>query len=106
MRVPASYCGVYGFKVHIALAALPTCSRTRPKTNNCCPPPTYTQPTYGVLSRHGLVAYASSLDCPGLFARSLEDLTLMLGMRASRFCYAVRILEAHYRRLLVVLVDR
>lgn len=44
---PASFCGVYGFK-----------------------------PTFGAISRHGVLALSRPLDTVGVFARSVEDLAL------------------------------
>ncbi len=40
------------------------------------------KPTYGLCSRYGLVAFASSLDHPGPFARTAEDCALLLNVMA------------------------
>ena len=53
IRQPAALCGISGLK-----------------------------PTYGTVSRYGMIAFASSLDQAGPMARSAEDLALMMNVMA------------------------
>jgi aspartyl-tRNA(Asn)/glutamyl-tRNA(Gln) amidotransferase subunit A len=55
IRLPAAFCGVVGLK-----------------------------PTYGLVSRSGIVAMASSLDSPGPLARTVDDAALVLDVMAGR----------------------
>lgn len=55
VRKPAAYCGVVGVK-----------------------------PTYGRISRYGVIPYASSLDHVGYFTRNIEDAALALEVLAGR----------------------
>ena len=55
IRQPASFCGVTALK-----------------------------PSYGRVSRHGLIAYGSSFDQAGPFARTVEDVAMVMGVIAGQ----------------------
>lgn len=55
IRLPAAFCGVVGIK-----------------------------PTYGLVSRSGVIAMGSSLDCIGPLARNVEDASLVLDIIAGK----------------------
>ena len=57
VRQPAAFCGVFGFK-----------------------------PTYGTVSRNGLVAYASSFDQIGAIARNASDCAALAAIISGRDC--------------------
>ncbi|WP_242132664.1 amidase family protein [Aestuariivivens marinum] len=42
------------------------------------------KPTYGRISRYGLMAYASSTDCVGPIAKSLEDIRIVLNVMSGK----------------------
>ncbi|MFO0704051.1 MAG: amidase family protein [Patescibacteria group bacterium] len=58
IRLPASWCGVVGLK-----------------------------PTYGRVSRYGVIAMGSSLDCPGPLTKSVEDAAYLLQLIAGHDPY-------------------
>jgi len=58
VRQPAAFCGIVGMK-----------------------------PTYSRISRHGLISYASSFDCIGIFSNNIDDNALVLEVMAGKDDY-------------------
>lgn len=83
-RVPGGSSSGSGVEVAIGACEIAvgtdTCGSIRLPSNytNICG----IKPTYGALSRYGVIAFASSLDCPGLFARSAAKLKAAFGQMA------------------------
>ena len=67
IRQPASFNGVYGFK-----------------------------PTYGCISRYGVVAMASSLDCIGFFTKTPEDMDLLMEIASGQDAKDLTTLPDYY----------
>ena len=67
IRQPASFNGVYGFK-----------------------------PTYGCISRYGVVAMASSTDCVGFFAKTPEDMNLLMEIASGKDSKDLTTLNDYY----------
>ena len=67
IRQPASFNGVYGLK-----------------------------PTYGCISRYGVVAMASSTDCIGFFTKTPEDMDLLMSVANGRDSKDLTTLEDYY----------
>ena len=69
IRQPASFNGVYGFK-----------------------------PTYGTISRYGVVAMASSTDCIGFFTKNTEDMDLLMDICAGQDANDMTTLPDYYSK--------
>lgn len=67
IRQPASFNGIYGLK-----------------------------PTYGTISRYGVVAMASSLDCVGFFANDPNDIDLLMQITSGQDPYDMTTLPDYY----------
>ncbi|MBR3169229.1 Asp-tRNA(Asn)/Glu-tRNA(Gln) amidotransferase subunit GatA [Candidatus Saccharibacteria bacterium] len=69
IRQPASFNGVYGFK-----------------------------PTYGCISRYGVVAMASSTDCVGFFTKTPGDMDLLMSVAAGKDPKDMTTLDDYYNK--------
>ena len=69
IRQPASFNGVYGLK-----------------------------PTYGCVSRYGVVAMASSTDCIGFFTKTPEDMDLLMSVASGRDPKDLTTLDDYYNK--------
>ncbi|KAG0055663.1 Trimeric GatFAB AmidoTransferase(AdT) complex subunit [Gryganskiella cystojenkinii] len=76
VRLPASYCGVVGFK-----------------------------PSYGRISRWGLVAYASSLDTVGILAKSVDNTKLIYDTMAKEDAKDATCLTTRQREAITMAID-
>lgn len=77
IRQPASFNGVYGLK-----------------------------PTYGTISRYGVVAMASSTDCVGFFTRDAADLDLLMEITAGQDSKDLTTLTDYYSKSIAQTVHR
>ena len=67
IRQPASFNGVYGLK-----------------------------PTYGCISRYGVVAMASSTDCIGFFTKSPDDMDMLMSVASGKDSKDLTTLDSYY----------
>lgn len=76
-RNPASYCGIVGLK-----------------------------PTYGLVSRHGLIPLVNSMDVPGILARNTDDCVSVLNAIAGPDAYDSTTIKLPFARFSLPTADR